>query len=163
MKPEIKRQLNNLKEIKPDQKWVLAVKNDILEDEKSFLFNDLEPKFAFGSLALVGMLLAMIVTGVAQDFPEVEMVQNRVNPRIAHTAMRMRSMDEDGSESDEETMIASLAEGEVSVAEIDFENLSEEEMRELALERTDELLAEIDALEERILRVMAASDGNSGR
>ncbi len=161
MKPEIKRQLNNLKEIKPDQKWVLAVRNDILEDEKSFLFNDLEPKFAFGSLALVGMLLAMIVTGVAQDFPEVEMVQNRVNPRIAHTAMRMRNMDED--ESDEETMIASLAEGDVSVAEIDFENLSEEEMRELALERTDELLAEIDALEERILRVMAASDGNSGR
>ncbi len=160
MKKDLKRQLNQLKKIQPNQNWVASTKTDILGEERVFFFEMLQPKFAFGSLACFCLLMFLMVFNSVGTYPEVTYSQNKITPRIATIVNNMKE--------DEKEIIMAINGNEVEiktesepvlVAEINFDNLSEAEKRRMIRESTDELLAEINQLEEQIIRVMAMRSG----
>jgi hypothetical protein len=149
MDNNLKQQLNSLKSIKPTDSWVSKTREDLFPKEESIFLNSLQPKFAFGSLAMAGLLFGLIVVGNYGSYPDVEMTQNRVTPRIKEIVQNMKQ--------EEETMFAAqqkIEETQAMVANIDYSKLSEKEQRDLVKEETKRMLAEIADLEERVSRVM---------
>ncbi len=150
---DIQKQLNTLKAIKPEKNWVASARQEILGKKESFFSTSLSPNFSFGSLALVATFLFMVTVFTSFNIPEVQMTENKVTPGIMRIVENMRNR-----EAEVEIMMATEFPRESAImnfAEIDFENLSDVEQRQLIRESADYLLAEIDQLEERILRVMA--------
>jgi hypothetical protein len=152
MDNNLKQQLNSLKSIKPTDSWVQSTREELFPKEESFFFNSLQPKFAFGSLAMAGLLFGLIVVGNYGSYPQVEMTRNKITPRVKEIVELMQKREaqsmlaeNDNQESDQiQTM----------TAQIDYNNLSEEEQKELVKEETKRMLAEIADLEERVSRVM---------
>lgn len=149
MDNNLKQQLNSLKSIKPTDSWVSKTREDLFPEKESIFLNSLQPKFAFGSLAMAGLLFGLIVVSNYASYPDVEMTQNRVTPRIKEIVQNMKQ--------EQDTMFAAQEQSEAPqtmVADIDYNNLSEEEQKELVKEETKRMLAEIADLEERISSVM---------
>jgi len=155
MNKDLEQKLNNLKRIQPSNEWKSDLRNELFKEEESIFFQIVEPKLAFGSFALTGLVLALIVVGGYSQYPEVEMTQNRVTPRVMQVVEDMRDENQDQvgmmamEEDDEEAQTG------VMTADVDFSDLSEKEQRELVRKSTEELLEEINEVEERIARVLA--------
>ncbi len=152
MDNKLKQQLNSLKSIKPDQNWVSQNRMDLFKEEQSFFLKTLQPKFAFGSLAMAGLVFALIVVGNYGSYPQVEMTQNKITPRVKQIVELMQKREaqsmlaEADNESDDQP--------QTMTAQVDYDNLSEEEQKELVKSETQRMLAEIAELEKRVSSVM---------
>jgi len=152
--------LNNLKaETTPDKEWKTALRSEIAEKENTWiLFQDLTPKFAFGALAMAGLLIALITVNLFEPFPEVEMVENRVDARVMKIVEHMQEENVDFATLQEESMTAmeDTQPGHmVAEIDIDLEELSEEE-REEWRKNINELLVLTEEVEENLLKVMGS-------
>jgi len=152
MDNKLKKQLNSLKSIKPNDNWVKMTREELFPKKESFFLNSLQPKFAFGSLAMAGMLFGMIVVSNYGSYPQVEMTQNKITPRVKQIVELMQKREARSmlaeAESEETDQIQTMT------AQVDYNNMSEEEQKELVKKETKRMLAEIADLEERVSRVM---------
>lgn len=155
MNKDLKRQLNTLKTIRPQEEWVSETKNNLL-GPTSWIFDfELQPKVSFGSLALIGLSFFIFLFSFSGIFSDIPIHHNKVTPTVKRVVaeMQQKSIAEEDSE---DIMIAAEETIDKSslITEVNLEDLSAKEQRALIRQSTEELLAEIDALEERILRVM---------
>jgi len=160
MNKDLRKKLNNLKaETTPDKEWKTALRSEIAEKENTWiLFQDLTPKFAFGALAMAGLLIALITVNLFEPFPEVEMVENRVDARVMKIVEHMQEENVDFATLQEESMTAmeDTQPGHmVAEIDIDLEELSEEE-REEWRKNINELLVLTEEVEENLLKVMGS-------
>ena len=167
MQKDLERKLNKLKKIEASKEWKAGLKSELFQEEKThFLFRSIQPKLAFGSLAVAGFLLTLIVVGTAQSYPDVDIVENKIDHRVMAAMERMQERNEEmdmmaAQDEEEETdddmgMMAVEDQDQTMTAEVDFDDLSEEEQRQIVRESTEELLAELNEVEERVMRVMGS-------
>ena len=155
MNTDLNKKLNNFKKIKASKDWKRGLKSELFQEEEThFLLEVLQPKLAFGSLVMAGLALALIVVGTANEYPQVEMVENKIDHRVMTVVENMQEVNEQSE--GESGMMAMQDEEESMSADIDFESLPEDVQREIVRHSTEELLAELDEVEERIVRVMGS-------
>jgi len=156
MQKDLERKLNSFKEIEASKDWKADLKSELFQEEEThFLLEVLQPKLAFGSLVMAGLALALIVVGTANEYPQVEMVENKIDHRVMTAVENMQEVNEQ-SEGESGMMAMQEGEEESMSADIDFESLPEDVQREIVRHSTEELLAELDEVEERIVRVMGS-------
>ena len=158
MQKDLERKLNNFKKIKASQEWKTNLKSELFQEEEHFLLQIVQPKLAFGSLAMVGMALALIIIGGAREYPQVQMVENRIDHRVM-TAVEM--MQEEPQQEEESGMMAMSEdqEDQSMTAEIDIDSLDdlpEDYKDEIIRRSTQEMMAELDEIEERLAKVLGS-------
>ena len=159
MQKDLERKLNNFKKIKASNDWKADLKSELFQEEEHFLLQIVQPKLAFGSLVMAGLALALIVVGTANEYPPVEMVENKIDHRVMTAVENMQAEDEVEDKIGMMAMEEPESE-EVSplTADLEFDQLSEKEQRDLVRQSTEELLAELDEVEERIVRVLGSNN-----
>ena len=160
MQKEIERKLNKFKNIEASKDWKTDLKSELFQEEKThFLFELLQPKLAFGSLTMVSLVLALVFIVGANQYPEVEMVENKMTYEVSIALDNMR--DAQDQDQDQADMMVAEAEEDPLVAEIHFEEMDQEELAmaviEKSIERTEAEVMEL------VTRLQTISASNTGR
>ena len=164
MQKDLERKLNNFKKIKASNDWKADLKSELFQEEEHFLLEVLQPKLAFGSLVMAGLALTFIIIGTANDYPEIERVRkidSRAN-QVVQMMQQENDLDEESMEDPQEPQMGMMATDNEDdsdldmMANVDFDSLTESEQREIIKESAQELMAELDEVEERLVRVLGS-------
>lgn len=149
MDKDLKKQLNDLEGIKPSNEFKSSLKTDLFGEEKSILLQIVQPNFAFGSLAMAGMIFALITISGFKPFPQIEMVENKISPKVAQIVQEMKNKEDQKQMG----MMAMEDTEEKMVARVDFTNISDESLRKLSKEEREELKQDIDQVLVKLSKV----------
>ena len=157
MNIDLNKKLNNFKKIKASNDWKADLKSELFQKEEThFLLQIVQPKLAFGSFAMAGLVLALVFIVGANQYPEVQMVENKIDHRVM-TAVRNMQKDQDQDEAGLMAMDeVELEDEDPMTASLNFEDLPEETQRQIVRHSAEELLAELDEVEKRIVRVLGS-------